>query len=62
MPTRHCGIFSKNARTKLDGLNVEQSNGFKGAIDPTPYFTGEYLGEVRPLSASDSSRYSQPRR
>ena len=33
--------------------NVEQNNGFKGSIDPAPYFTGKYADEARPLLPSD---------
>lgn len=35
-------------------VNVEQTNGFLGSIDPTPYFTGRYANEVdTPLTPAD---------
>ena len=28
------------------GINIEQSNGYNGAIDPRPYFNGEYAEDI----------------
>lgn len=39
----------------VGGYNIEQNNGFLGAIDPKPYFNGQYAQDV-PRSAAQQLR------
>lgn len=39
----------------MSGQNIEQENGYLGAIDPNPYFNGQYAQDV-PRSAAERLR------
>jgi len=42
----HFGLKPMFGKDPYEGLNIEQSNGYYGAIDPNPYFNGKYAADA----------------
>ncbi len=42
----HWGLKPMYGKDPFEGLNIEQQNGYFGAIDPTPYFNGKYAADL----------------
>jgi murein DD-endopeptidase MepM/ murein hydrolase activator NlpD len=44
----HFGLKPMTGKDPYEGLNLEQQNGYMGAIDPMPYFNGKFADDLNP--------------